>query len=298
MLPKVKVLILSFNGKCLLNECISSYLLNDYGNYDVTVIDNGSSDGTKQYVNENWPGVFVLRTENNLGYSGGFNLGLDFAFNEEKADYVLITNNDVKVDLKAISKLIEVAKTDPTIGFVTGKVYYYDRPNVLQSVGYYEDPIRWIGGHLGQNEEDNGQHDRIKELPFSDDIFMLVGKNLYKTIGGYDVDLKFQGEQFDWQIRGKQKGFKVFYTPWAMLWHKDSMTIGKTSALKTFYNVRNSLIIRFKHRDRKFIKSYLKWYIPNVVLIPFTKNLLKLRLRYSWAILTGFISAIIWEINN
>lgn len=298
MLPFVKVLILSYNGKYLLDECISSYLLNDYRNFDVTVIDNGSNDGTKQYINENWPEVFVLRTEKNLGYSGGFNFGLDYAFNKENAKFVLITNNDVKADSKIISELVKIAVTDPMIGFITGKVYYYDRPNVLQSVGYYEDPIRWKGGHLGQNEEDKGQYDEIKELPFSDDIFMLVSKNLYKTIDGYDIDFKFQGEQFDWQIRGKQKGFKVFFTPSAMLWHKGSMTIGKVSAFKTFYDVRNSLVIRFKHRDRKFIKRYIKWYIPNVLLIPFFKNLLKLKLRYSWAIFAGFVSAIMWKIKN
>ncbi len=294
----VIVLILSYNGKYLLEDSISSYLANDYLNFKVVVIDNGSTDETKEWVNKNYPEVKVIRTDRNLGYSGGFNFGLDYAFNQNHADYVLISNNDVKVDLKVISELVKVAETDDKIGFVTGKVYYFDEPNKFQTVGYNEDPIKWVGGHKGQKEVDTGQFDEICELPLSDDIFMLVKKDLYFKVGAYDINLKFQGEQMDWQIRGKKEGYKIFYSPGAKIWHKESMTIGKASPLKTFYDVRNSLVVTLKYKDIYFIKTYLKWFIPNVVLIPIIKNILKFKFNYSWAIFSGFISAIIWKIKN
>jgi len=126
---KVIVLILSYNGKHLLEDGITSYFANDYPIFEIVIIDNGSTDGTKEWVEKNYTDVFVLRTEKNLGYSGGFNFGLDYAFNKKNADYVLITNNDVKADSKVISELVKVAVTDPIIGFVTGKVYYYDKPD-------------------------------------------------------------------------------------------------------------------------------------------------------------------------
>jgi hypothetical protein len=125
-IPNVVVLVLTYNGKNLLYECLSSYLQNDYKNFEIVVIDNGSSDGTETYVRKKFPKVSLLRLEENRGYSGGFNFGLNYAVSEKKADYVLVTNNDVKVDKLLISELVNVAEKDEMIGFVTGKVYFYN----------------------------------------------------------------------------------------------------------------------------------------------------------------------------
>lgn len=298
MRPKVIVLILSYNGKHLLDDSVTSYLANDYSNFEVVVIDNGSIDGTLEYVRERWPGVFVLRTEKNLGYSGGFNFGLDYAFNQQQADHVLITNNDVKADSKVISELVKVAETDPMIGFVTGKVYFYDRPDILQTVGYYEDDLRWVGGHIGNLEKDDGQYDNTEERSFTDDIFMLAKKTLFKTVGGYDTEFQFQAEQFDWQIRAQKMGFKIYYAHQAKIWHKDSMTIGKSSPFKAFYDVRNSLVVRLKHRDAQYLKKYIPWYLKNTVLVPFIKNLIRFRLNHAKSVFTGFCSAVNWYLKN
>jgi GT2 family glycosyltransferase len=298
MEKKVIVLILNYNGKHLLDECISSYLANDYDNFEVVVIDNGSSDGSQHLIEENYPEVKVLQTGSNLGYSGGFNYGLDYAYSKRKADYVVITNNDVKADSRVISELVNVAETDPMIGFVTGKVYYYDKPDTLQTVGFHEDSINFTAGHLGNKEIDRGQYDEISERSFSDDIFMLIKKSLYESVSGYDIEFKYQVEQVDWQARGKSKGFKVYYTPYAKIWHKESMTIGKSSIFKTYYNVRNTFIFRLKYRDEEYLNKYFKYYLKDVVFIPFMRNLIRLRINYSFYIFKAFVSAIKWGILN
>jgi len=295
---KIVVLILSYNGKHLLEDSISTYLANDYPDFEVVVIDNGSNDGTKEWVENSYPDVFVLRTEKNLGYSGGFNFGLDYVFNKKNADYVLITNNDVKADSKVISELVKVAVTDPMIGFVTGKVYYFDQPDIFQTVGYETDPLLWVKGHKGQRKKDIGQFDKIEELEFSDDIFILVSKKCFEATNGYDINFQFQAEQFDWQIRAKKNGFKIFYSPGAKIWHKESMTIGKSSPFKTYYDVRNSYVVRLKHRGNEYLGLYTKYYVIKVVLKPFFKNLLKLNFRYAYCIIGAFVSAIIWGIRN
>lgn len=295
---KTTVLILSYNGKHLLEDSISSYLENDYPNFEVIVIDNGSTDGTKEWVETNYPQVHVLRTEKNLGYSGGFNFGMEFAFNQKKSDYVVITNNDVKVDTKVISELVKVAETDDMIGFVTGKVYYYDNPTVFQTVGYETDPLLWVKGHRGHKEEDTGQYDKIIELEFSDDIFILVSRDCFIKTNGYDENFQFQAEQFDWQIRSKRFGFKLFFSPEAKIWHKESMTIGKSSAFKLYYDVRNSLVVRLKHRESEYLRLYCKYHLFSIVIVPLLKNTIKLRLTYSRAIVKGFFSAVFWGVRT
>ena len=296
--PKVIVLILNYNGKHLLDESILSYLANDYENFEVVVIDNNSKDSSQKWVEEHYPEVKVLQTGSNLGYSGGFNYGLDYAFNKRKTDYVLVSNNDVKADSKVISELVKVAESDPMIGFVTGKVYYYEKPDTLQTVGFYEDPVILTGGHLGNKEIDKGQYDEISERLFTDDIFMLVKKNIYDSVGGYDTEFKYQVEQVDWQARGKSKGFKNYYTPNAKIWHRESMTMGKSSAFKTYYDVRNPFIFRLKHKDEEYLKRYSKYYLKFKVVKPFIKNLIRFRIYYSYIIVSAFLSAIKWGILN
>lgn len=295
---KVIVLILSYNGKHLLEDSISSYLANDYPNFEVVVIDNGSTDGTKEWVEKNYSQVYVLRTENNLGYSGGFNFGLDFAFNKKNADYVLITNNDVKADCKVITELVKVADTDEMIGFVTGKVYFYDYPDILQTVGKKYDELRWNGGHIGNREVDVGQYDKVEERYFADDIFTLVSRKLYLETGGYDTTFQFQCEEYDWQARAKKFGYKIFYTPYAKIWHKESMTIGKNSAFKSYYDSRNPLLVILLHKDSHFFRKYLwhhfKYNIFRVSLVSLKNG----RISIFFAVYRGFFSAIIWGLKN
>ena len=296
--PKVTVLILSYNGRHLLEDSVSSYLANDYPNFDVVVIDNGSSDETVEYVNENFPGAKAIRIEKNRGYSGGFNFGLDYAFNRNDSDYVLVTNNDVKADKGVISALVKVAEEDEKIGFVTGKVYYFDRPDVLQTVGKKEDPVRWNGGHIGNMEKDIGQYDAVCERAFADDIFTLVRREMYKKTGGYDTTFFLQSEEYDWQARAKNLGYKIMYTPYAKIWHKESMTLGKASPLKAYYDARNPMLVILRHKSPDFFRRYFWLHLRKDV---FKSSLVSLKqLNFTTAVKKwqGFFSGIWWGIEN
>lgn len=296
--PLVIVLILSYNGKHLLMESISSYLMNDYPNYRVIVIDNGSTDGTKEWVERSFPEVHVLRTEKNLGYSGGLNLGMEYAFHKLNSDYVIVTNNDVKADSRVVSELVKAAEMDPAIGFAVGKVFYYDTPDVLQTVGKKEDPIRWNGDHIGNREIDQGQHDTEMERIFADDIFSLVTRALYRDTGGYDPEFKFQSEEFDWQARAKILGYKIHYTPKAKIWHKDSMTIGRQSAFKAYYDARNPMIVIIKYKTPDFFRKFFWTHLSKGILKTSLVSIKQFRFSVAVAIWRGFFSGIAWCVSN
>ncbi len=296
--PKVTVLILSYNGKDLLKESVSSYLSNDYPNFEVTVIDNGSVDGTKEFVEKEFPDAKVIRLEKNRGYSGGFNFGLEYAFGESKAKYALITNNDVKADTKVISELVKVAEQDDMIGFVTGKVYYYDQPDTLQTVGKKEHPIYWNGGHIGSKEKDTGQYDEVAERYFADDIYTLVSKKMYDEVGAYDINFLFQSEEYDWQARAKAKGYKIMYTPHAKIWHKESMTIGKQSPFKAYYDARNPMIVIMKYKSPEFFKRFFRKYFSYNILKTSLVRIKKMQPKVAWSIWMGFFSGLKWGFKN
>ncbi|MDC1371418.1 glycosyltransferase family 2 protein [Flavobacteriaceae bacterium] len=297
--PKVTVLILSYNGVELLEDSISSYLQNDYQNFDVVVIDNGSTDNTLEYLEQNWQNIKVLKTIKNLGYSGGFNFGLDFCFNNNNSEYVIITNNDVKVDKNVISKLVETSRISDNIGFVTGKVYYFDHPDVLQTVGKHKDNIRWNGAHIGSNEIDNGQFDNIAERTFIDDIYMLVKKSVYNKIGGYDTLYQFQCEEWDWQARAKIHGFKIYYTPDAKIWHKESMTIGKKSAFKAYYDAKNPMVMIYSHKGFVFfVKFFVNHFWSHIFKASIKSLIFDFDLKKFYKIWLGFVHGVTTILNG
>jgi len=296
--PLVHVLTLNWNGKEVTIECVESLLKSDYPNFKVVVIDNGSTDDSVLALKKSFGNrIIILRNKSNLGYARGFNAGLKYGFREGFADYCLVMNNDTVIDAKAIAELVKVAETDQKIGFVTGKVYYYDKPNILQTVGKKEDPIKWNGGHMGRGEEDKGQYDEICERFFADDIYTLVSKELYMNIGGYNPMFFLQGEEYDWQARAKKSEYKIIYTPYAKLWHRESWTFGQKSAKKAYYDARNPMLVVLLHKPPQFFKRYFWNHIKNTILesLIFLKSM---RFYSSFRNFQGLLSGLWWGIRN
>ena len=296
------MLILTYNGKTLLEDSIKSYSENSYSNFRIVVIDNGSTDGTKEYVQEQFPYVSLIRVENNRGYSGGFNVGIKYAIDEMNADYVLITNDDVIVDPSAISELVNVASMNKKIGFVTGKVYYYDldgNNNILQTVGRESSPLSLIGGIIGNREEDLGQYDKVVERVYCDDVYLLVKREVIDKVGTYSEHFFHEYEEIDWQHRSKKVGFKIYYTPYAKLWHKISSTTGGYRTPKiAYYNSRNGIVFVARHGTlliaTAYILKYLFWEIPAMSL----SNVLKNRTDLVIARHKGVLSGLAWIIQK
>lgn len=255
--PKVFVITLNWNGKKWLGDCLSSILAMDYPNFEVVMVDNGSTDGSAHFIHENFPSVHVVETGSNLGYARGFNVGLEFAA-QNGAEYFLIMNNDTVIDRGALSGLVETALAYDRPGFVTGKIYFYDHPNILQTVGKKEDPIRWNGDHIGSGEKDIGQFENVEERTFLDDVMTLVSRRMYDEIGGYDPQFFLQCEEFDWQARAKKKGWKFYYTPKAKLWHRVSMSMGGAgSPIGRYFDTRSHIVVIVQHTNiRRFLRYY------------------------------------------
>jgi GT2 family glycosyltransferase len=297
--PLVYVLILNWNGREVTPDCVASLLKSEYPNFRIVVIDNNSSDGSVQALDATYGGrITILQNSANLGYSRGFNVGLRFGFERNGADYCLVMNNDTVIDSRAITELVRVAESDDRFGFVTGKVYYYDKPDVLQTVGKAEDPIRWNGDHIGGGEVDRGQYDQVSERPFADDIFTLVSRKLYTDTNGYNPIFFLQGEEYDWQARAKKLGYKIVFTPYARLWHRESWVLGKQSTKKAYYDARNPMLVVLLHKSPEFFRRYF-WH-------SFRKDILKgslisfrqARVPHALARWRGFLSGMIWGLKN
>lgn len=299
-IPKVFVLILSYNGLRWLQGCLPTVLQMDYLNYEVVVIDNGSSDGTEEFLRRNFPQVHLVLLQPNRGYAGGFDAGLDYAAHLS-ADYFLVMNNDTEIDCHALTALVDAAESLDRAGFVTGKVYFHDRREVFQSVGKRDDPIQGSGDYLGYGEKDEGQYDAIAERAFVDDVYTLVNRHLYDEIGGYDPQFYLQCEEFDWQLRAKKAGWKIYYTPHAKLWHHGSVTTGGVgSAVNNYFLERSRIIALAKHGGISQVFRYLAWsggqslYRLAGSVVRLNPSTFKPRL----ARLLGIFSGMVWMLHH
>lgn len=299
-IPKVFVLILSYNGVKWLKGCLPTVLGMDYLNYEVVVIDNGSSDDTQSFLRANFPQVQIVALQPNRGYAGGFDAGLEYAANLG-ADYFLVMNNDTEIDRHALTALVDAAEAQDRAGFVTGKVYFHDRRDVFQSVGKKDDPIQGSGDYIGYEEKDAGQYEALEERAFVDDVYTLVNRRLYDQIGGYDPQFYLQCEEFDWQLRAKEAGWKIYYTPHAKLWHYGSVTTGGVgSPVNNYFLERSRIIAIAKHKGWFHLFRYLVWSGSQALyrlvgsIIRMNRHTFKPRL----ARLLGILSGISWMVHR
>jgi len=285
--PQVIAITLNWNGREMTLDCVESLLECQYPKLEIIVVDNGSSDGTPEAVRARFPDVTVIENGKNLGYSKGFNRGIDHAMGRG-AEYLLILNNDTRIDPLAVDELVEVAKSDDKIGFVTGKVYSFDEPQRLQTVGNHNHPWNLVGGHVGMNEMDEGQYDEIMDYDFIDDVFWLVRREVVEKVGMYDPEFFLYFENTDWCARARRAGFRLVYTPMAKLWHKGSMSSGGgTNPVNTFWMARNrypfmwrngSASQRFRFIFEQFFRSIPLTVIARVItgkmtlILPFLKG--------------------------
>ena len=298
--PKVIAITLNWNGKEWLDDCLTSVLAMDYPNFETVMVDNGSTDGSVEFVGDKFPSVHVVETGSNLGYARGFNAGLTYAA-ANGAEYFLIMNNDTVIDQGAVSALVETAQSEERAGFVTGKIYFYDQPDTFQTVGKMEDPITWNGHHIGWMERDEGQYETVEERVFLDDVMTLVDRRLYDEVGGYDPQFFLQAEEIDWQARAKKKGWRFYYTPEAKLWHRVSMSMGGFgNPVGRYFDTRSHMVVMARHVS---LSRFLRYYVHTgfEVLNSFGRGVAQFnwaKVKPRLAMLLGFVSGTFWLVHR
>lgn len=227
-LPSVAVVILSYNNVADTCECLESVFQLDYPNWRTLLVDNGSTDGTSEIVRERFPPVTVIRTEDNQGVPGGFNLGIKAAM-REGADFILLLNNDTIVAATILRELVAVARTDSSVGIVMPRILYYDDRDRVWSAGarYRRFPPAIVFIGLGQPAE---QHERPRDLDFAPSCCLLISRATFERVGRLDSGYRFYYDDYDFCIRARAAGLRIAYAPAARMWHKVSRTIRKRPA--------------------------------------------------------------------
>jgi len=289
--PLVSIITVNFNGSEDTLEMIDSLTRISYPNIEIIVVDNHSENDTPRIIKERFPSVVLYESNLNMGFAGGNNLGIMRA----RGEYVLLLNNDTIVDKAFLEPLVRKMQSDPKIGCVSSKLrFYYDR-SVIQFAGYTPIDHRTMRSFaIGYREKDKGQHDKDRETPYAHGAAMMVSMKVIREIGIMSYIFFLYYEEADWSYRIKNAGYSIWYIHNSLVYHKESIAVGKLSDSKVYYQNRNRLV--FMRRNVKGKDFYLGIIYQLTIAIPKNafKYLLKGKLTYFYA----YIRAIGWHLKN
>lgn len=240
--PQVAVIVLNWNGLVDTLECLESLACLDYPDYEVVVVDNRSMDGSAEAIREQFPEVTLIENEENMGFTGGNNVGLRYAM-AHGADYALLLNNDTVVDPAFLRVMVDVAEDEPAIGIAGPTICYHERPDVIWSAGGAIDWQRGSTRMVGLNERDEGQFGtEPRTVDFVTGCAMLVRRAVLEQAGLLDERFFAYYEETEWCVRAARAGFRIVYVPLAHIWHKISPVAQADSPLVHYYMTRNRLL--------------------------------------------------------
>jgi GT2 family glycosyltransferase len=266
-MPVVTVVVLNWNGKEVTEDCLRSLLASDYPDLCVVVVDNGSTDGSADYLSVRFPDLVILRNPVNLGFTGGSNQGIRHAL-ENNADYILLLNNDTVVDRECVSHLVDAAESSRRYGALNPKIYYSDPPDRLWYAGGAFSLWRGVAQHWGRKSVDRGQYNALREVTYVSGCALLVRASVLRTVGLLDETLFIYAEDADLSVRIRKAGYRLAYVPMARLWHKEGFDTRQNSGQAYRYRlyIRNSLWVLTKHAQPVQLVVAVPYLLVNAVL--------------------------------
>jgi GT2 family glycosyltransferase len=286
--PLISVITLNYNQTKVTCEFLESLQKVSYPNLEVIVIDNNSENDPTQDIKDKFQNAKIVRSSKNLGFTGGNNLGMKLS----KGDYVFIVNNDTEVTQDIFERMLEGFQVDESIGVVSPKIRYFDHPDRIQFAGFTEiNPFTGRNSGVGHLEIDLGQYDQGSFSPYAHGAAMLVKRTIIEEVGIFPEKFFIYYEELDWSSQITRAGYKIYYQPKALIFHKESITMGRESAIKAFYHNRNRILfMRRNFSNYQLIFFYLFFFLLTV-----PKTILKYTLKRQWVHLKSFYQALLWN---
>ncbi|MBC7555307.1 MAG: glycosyltransferase family 2 protein [Taibaiella sp.] len=292
-MKSVSVITVNFNQKLVTEELLASvFATNTYAALELIVVDNGSEINEVPGWQERFPNIKFIRSEQNLGFAGGNNLGIKQA----GGDYLFFVNNDTEFTPGLVQALAETLDKHPECGMVSPKIKYYDQPDRLQYAGftamnYYTARNRCVG----QFEIDNGQYEKnTGETGFIHGAAMMLRREAIIKAGLMPENYFLYYEEMDWCERVKKARYTIWVNMQALIYHKESVSVGSKSALKEYFMNRNRIL--FIRRNCSLTTRIIFWFYFLTAVAP--RNLLSYVKNSQLNFINVFLKAVWWNMTH
>ena len=261
MLQEYELSIITVNYNGLNDTCALIDTITFSDDMEVIVVDNGSTVDEAVIISQRFPQVRAIRSEKNLGFAGGNNLGLKVA----RGQYLYLINNDTVFHEFQVQPLIDRLQSSPQIGMVCPKIRFAWDDCPIQFAGYT--PLTAIthrNRSIGYGEADHGQYDVAHPTPYAHGAAMMVSRRALDQVGLMPECYFLYYEELDWSLMFTRAGYEIWYEPACTIDHKESRTTGTDSPLKTYYITRNRLL--FANRNSQGLQRWLSYVYLMVVV--------------------------------
>lgn len=235
-----KAFLLSLKNNCSLN-------------LEIILVDNASNDNFEKDFKEIIPNLNFIRNKTNIGFAGGNNLGISQA----KGNYILLLNNDTEIVKGSIETLVNELKSDENIGLLSPLILYYDDKKIIQYAGFT--PLNYLTARnkqLGLYEKNTGQFDNLSyQTGYCHGAAVICRKADLDKAGLMDESYFLYYEELDWCEKFKRIGKTINFTGKTYIYHKESISVGKESAIKTYFMTRNRML--FIRKNTSLINTLL-----------------------------------------
>jgi len=223
-----------------------------YPNYEVIVVDNGSSDGSPDIVTRNFKNVKLITNKKNLGFAKGNNVGIKAS----KGNLIVLLNNDVVADPTWLSELVKATVDSPKIGMTSGIVLQSKPSDVVWSAGKKIDAFTGIDWRIayGKKLEQIGE---VEDVDYFSACALLVTRDVIEKIGLLDEGFFFYGEDADWALRARRAGYESRLTTSAIVWHEGSVTSKRVLKKRYYWNNLGIFRLLFKHYPLRYLFTAL-----------------------------------------
>lgn len=258
----ISVVVLNYNGKRYLDDCLSSLAAQTFRDIEVIVVDNASKDGSVEHIESNYPWVRLVINRENLGFAGGTNSGIRAADGE----FILTLNNDARADRRLLEYLHKPMK-DSKVGVCAAKMLLADGRINSAGICISRSGAAWDRGMF---EADTGQYDAQEEVFGACAGAALYRKEMLDEIGLYDEDFFLYMEDVDLAFRARLAGWNCIYVPRAKVFHHHAGTAGAGSDLSVYYGNRNVIWYAIKDFPTRLLITSLPFIIArNLAVIPY-----------------------------
>lgn len=255
-MKSIAIVILNWNGKHHLEQFLPSVVKNSYAkNFSVQVViaDNGSTDGSVEWIKTNYSALQIIVLDKNYGFTGGYNKSLA----QIKTDFYLLLNSDIEVTTDWLEPLLTFMEENPNAAGCMPKIRSYQNKLNFEyagAAGGFLDMFGYPfcrGRILNIVEKDYGQYDNVQEIFWATGACLLVRSKEYWNAGGLDNDFFAHMEEIDLCWRLKRQGYSIWCIPQSVVYHVGGGTLSSDSPQKVYYNHRNNLVMLLKNLSRK-----------------------------------------------
>ena len=240
---RASIIIVNWNGLDLLPTCLDSLLAQTFKEFEIVIVDNGSTDGSAELIRDRYPSVKLIRLSKNMGFAAGNNIG----YENSAGEYIVTLNNDTRADPKWLEELVAVADAHPHAGMVGCRICSFDDPDIIDSLGMGISLDGMARGRYRLRRFSSLHMQRVEDILLPSACAALYRRVMINEIGFFDDDFFAYCEDIDLGLRGRWAGWEAILATDAVIYHKYSETGGIFTPFKVYSVERNHYWVAIKN---------------------------------------------------